>query len=41
MKSSSILSYLGFAASFASAHPVSREASNAATADVYQLGAVV
>ncbi|KAK6834813.1 hypothetical protein PG990_000375 [Apiospora arundinis] len=41
MKSSSILSYLGFAASFASAHPVSREASNAAAADVYQLGAVV
>ncbi|KAK7967220.1 uncharacterized protein PG986_001497 [Apiospora aurea] len=35
------LAYLGFAASFVSAHPVLNEASDGAAAQVYQLGAIV
>ncbi|KAK8058512.1 hypothetical protein PG994_008960 [Apiospora phragmitis] len=35
------LAYLSFAASFVSAHPVSREAREEAAVEVYQLGAIV
>ncbi|KAK8101052.1 hypothetical protein PG999_011426 [Apiospora kogelbergensis] len=41
MKWSSSLPCLGLVASFASAHPVSRESSDVTAADVYQLGATI